>query len=127
MVYNREAVLRWRKTHPEEYKASRRRTYAKYREEILAERRLYNKRLKEEIVQHYGGKCVCCGETEIKFLTLDHINEDGFLWRKQFGRSGTVFYQWVKKMGFPKNLQLLCWNCNCAKHYYGKCPHKEGS
>lgn len=37
-------------------------------------------RLRNEVIIHYGGdppKCACCGEDNIGFLTLDHINNDG--------------------------------------------------
>ena len=35
-------------------------------------------------------------------------------------------YRWLKKHGFPKEgFQLLCYNCNCAKGFFGKCPHKK--
>ena len=32
----------------------------------------------------------------------------------------------LKKLGYPKDgYQLLCHNCNCAKGWYGACPHTE--
>src|SRR3990167_10349376 len=83
------------------------------------------KRRKLLIVQKYGGKCMCCGENKFEFLTLDHINNDGYLHRMSISRtSGDHFYKWVVKNNFPNNLQLLCWNCNCAKGFYKICPHK---
>lgn len=39
--------------------------------------------------------------------------------------SGWNFYRWLKNNGFPKkDFQLLCFNCNCAKGFFGMCPHK---
>lgn len=32
---------------------------------------------KAETLDIYGNKCVCCGETNWQFLTIDHINNDG--------------------------------------------------
>jgi len=29
---------------------------------------------KLEGIAHYGGKCSCCGEDQIEFLTLEHLN-----------------------------------------------------
>lgn len=79
------------------------------------------------VFNHYGEKCQCCGENETKFLAIDHINEDGADHRRRIPcrRSGATFYMWVVKQGFPANLQLLCHNCNMAKHMYGVCPHME--
>jgi hypothetical protein len=82
--------------------------------------------LKEEIIIAYGSICQCCGENNPEFLTIDHINEDGAKHRKEIGKSaGCNFYRWLRKNNYPKdNFQLLCYNCNCAKHRFGYCPHK---
>lgn len=84
---------------------------------------------RQKVIEHYGGACACCGEADAHFLSLDHINNDGAKHRKSLGNSagrgyqGTAFYHWVVKVGFPTDLQLLCHNCNCAKGFYGICPH----
>ena len=71
----------------------------------------------------YGGdppKCKCCGETENKFLALDHINGGG----REHRKGKFHFYRWLALNGFPKGLQVLCHNCNMAKGFYGRCPHE---
>ena len=83
---------------------------------------------KLKVIEEYGGKCVCCGETEVKFLSIDHINGGGSEERKNglHGRNGSEFYIWLIKNNYPKdNYQILCFNCNCAKGFYGKCPHNK--
>ncbi len=92
--------------------------------------KLRDKKLKSEVFSHYCNgfpRCMCCGETQIKFLTLDHINNDGGKFRKEIRVTGRNFYRWLKARDFPKEimLQLLCFNCNCAKGAFGICPHKE--
>ncbi len=81
----------------------------------------------ESVLDGYGRKCACCGEDNPAFLTLDHINNDGCKERKENGgRSGYGFYKKVVTEGFPKHLQLLCYNCNCGKHRNGGiCPHVD--
>lgn len=90
--------------------------------------RLWRK-LREEVFAAYGGKrCSCCGESEPLFLTIDHVSNNGAEMRKNgtHGRSGTAFYQWLRKSGFPSGFQVLCMNCNHGKHRNGgKCPHKS--
>lgn len=81
--------------------------------------------MKRIIIDHYGGKCACCGETELAFLTVDHINNDGNDHRKRIGGSSR-FYENIIKAGFPDDLQILCWNCNEAKRLLGHCPHNNG-
>lgn len=82
------------------------------------------------VFEAYGGfRCACCGETERKFLTLDHINNDGAQDRiKIAGKrtaAGFPTYQYLIRNGFPPGYQVLCMNCNYGKRMNkGVCPHK---
>ena len=87
----------------------------------------------QEVFNHYGARCACCGETEPMFLTVDHVNNDGYLLRKANGRRAVEagsLYRLIIRQGFPEDYQVLCYNCNCGKHRNGGvCPHHvtEGS
>ena len=92
--------------------------------------------LRKEAIQAYGGmKCSCCGETEEKFLTIDHINNDGALHRRTIGGKdgngkgmGARTWKWLKDNNYPKGFQILCMNCNHGKaRNKGICPHKSHS
>lgn len=74
------------------------------------------------VLEHYGGKCACCGEDEWKFLTIDHINNDGAAHRRVVK---TYITGWLIKNNFPPGFQILCHNCNFTKEAYGGCPHQE--
>jgi hypothetical protein len=87
----------------------------------IAKRCMAKKR--SSIMSHYGAKCSCCGETNMSYLTVDHINNDGAEHRKQV--TSARMYKWIIDNGFPVNFQILCYNCNCAKGFYGSCPHKR--
>lgn len=85
----------------------------------------------KQIRNAYGNKCNCCGETNPLFLTIDHVNNDGYKARQKNAKGkrqsefSGMYYKQIIKANFPKNLQLLCWNCNCGKHRNGGvCPHK---
>lgn len=84
------------------------------------------KKLKEEVIEAYGGECSCCGESIPAFLTVDHVNNDGAEHRKLV-RAGSTFHRWLRDNGFPKdNFRLLCWNCNSGRQFNGGiCPHSE--
>jgi hypothetical protein len=86
----------------------------------------WNKRIKQETVDAYGGKCVCCGEGTFEFLSIDHVNGGGDHHRREVGGGGVVLYQWLRKRNFPQDgrFQVLCFNCNMAKGFYGACPHE---
>lgn len=78
------------------------------------------------VIEHYGGKCACCGETQIQFLALDHIHGGGSAHRREIGLKGATFYAWIVRQDFPLGYRVLCHNCNLAIGFYGKCPHQNG-
>lgn len=82
--------------------------------------------LKRLVIEYYGGKCACCGESHLEFLQIDHVNGGGNLQRKAIRRSsGQDFYHWLKSNHFPFGFRVLCANCNSAIGYYGYCPHSK--
>jgi hypothetical protein len=101
-----------------------------WRKESLIKRAIKGKELKQIVVNHYGGVCACCGISEICFLSIDHINNDGY---KEKGHrknrvSGYHLYQKIIRENYPDNLQIYCFNCNIAKqHNGGECPHKSNA
>lgn len=74
------------------------------------------RRQRIECIDHYGGKCVFCNESNWAFLEFDHINDDG-----RFNRHAKM-PKWLIENGFPADIQLLCSNCNKAKALYGHNP-----
>ena len=83
------------------------------------------KKIKFEVLSFYSNndiKCTCCKENNYMFMSIDHINGGGTKHRKKIG-GGATFYSWLKRNGFPEGYQVLCFNCNCAKGFYGKCTH----
>lgn len=94
-----------------------------YRQYHIQKQRL----LRSKVIQHYGGKCVCCGISEKTFLAIDHVNGKGNAHRRKIKKSsGTNFYRWIIKQDFPGDLQILCYNCNMSKYLLdGICAHKH--
>jgi hypothetical protein len=82
----------------------------------------YKIKLKTEGINAYGGKCTCCGESRFEFLTLEH---KGPVPKKPNGQRVVGFYAWTiaRKLGWPSDTTILCYNCNCSKGVYGSCPH----
>lgn len=78
---------------------------------------------KARVIAEYGGKCACCGEVTLAFLTMDHIANNGAEHRREIGGSRSIYW-WLIKHEFPDGFQVLCWNCNAAKHLVGICPHQ---
>ena len=85
----------------------------------------YKRLLQEIIFCKLSPKCNCCGETNRYFLQFDHINNDGYLDRKDKSiTSAIVYYEKIIKN--IQNFQILCANCNFGKLINeGVCPHKK--
>ena len=79
-----------------------------------------------KVLEHYGNSmCSCCGEKEILFLSLDHINGGGSKERRDIKRAGDSFYRWIIVNNYPNGFRVLCHNCNWGVHVNkGICPHK---
>jgi hypothetical protein len=86
---------------------------------------------KEEVFNHYCNgdvKCQCpkCDVVDARFLTVDHIKNDGAKHRRKIGEGPWVLYWWLKKNGFPEGYRIYCYNCNCGRQRNnGICPHED--
>lgn len=81
--------------------------------------------LKLDVLQAYGGPiCVCCGESHIVFLCIDHVGGGGSQHRKAIGHKGKNFWRWLKNNGYPPGYRVLCHNCNMAIRWEKVCPHQ---
>lgn len=81
------------------------------------------RRLRDEVINGYGHRCVCCGESTRQFLTLDHVHGGGGKHRRE-SSSAYPHYEDAYKREFPDDYRLLCYNCNCSRAHSGKCPHE---
>ena len=116
----------WRASHPgyqqRKAKANQPKAQAKAREAENASKLV--------ALTYYGkGKCACvnCGFTDIRALTLDHIDGGGSRERREQKRNhkqvltGRALCRWLHLRGFPEGFQTLCMNCQFIKRY----THKE--
>jgi hypothetical protein len=122
MFNKKEYIKKWRNT------TKKGKEYRK-RNKCSPKGRATNKRwrdkLKLETIQHYGGKCTCCGEDKLIFLTIDHINGGGNKHRRELNKKGQDFYSWLRLNNWLKGYRVLCHNCNFAHSALGYCPHKD--
>ena len=125
---NRRRLNQKRKTNLEFYREKEKLRQRKWRAKDPQRNKEYEKkyyrRAKSAVFNHYGNndpKCACCGEKQMEFLCIDHINGGGSQQRKVLKRGN--IYHWLKMTKFPKGYQVLCHNCNAGKSIYGICPH----
>ncbi len=102
---------------------------AGYRERYSIRKKLYRAGFRKTVIEHYGSRCQCCEESRYEFLTIDHIDGGGSAHRKEatghVSGGGSSFHRWIIKNNFPPTLRVLCYNCNCSRRSYDKCPHEK--
>ena len=82
-------------------------------------------RLKAQVITAYGGRCVCCGETETEFLSIDHVNGGGTRERKVVNGGG-LSWRLARDSGYSDCYRVLCLNCNWSAHQgNGICVHQR--
>jgi hypothetical protein len=99
------------------------------RKKTLARIKRYRRRVRIKVLMHYGGRCSCCGESELAFLTVAHKlnngNKDTRFKKAKRRFGGLLMYLKIIRLGYPEDLTALCWNCNSGAYFnYGVCPHK---
>lgn len=73
------------------------------------------KRIRNDVINEYGGKCVNCGINDYRILCIDHVNNDGYMERKNNPNTLKI-YLFLERIGCPKDrYQLLCHHCNFLK------------
>lgn len=128
-AYHRE----YRDAHRDELRAKTKIKYINRSEEDRRKARDLQKaqyrKAKAAVADLLGGKCYCCSLDDIRFLTLDHIHNDGHVDRKAGGGVGSLTYlnRLLRDPNLKLRLRLACYNCNCARQYTeGKvCPHQQ--
>ena len=125
--YQRKYIKKWRERNKERVLKMERERYHAQTNEQKASKVAVNKarrqRLRIEAVKHYGGKCACCGESEMNFLCIDHVGGGGNAHRKVI--STKSIGEWLYANDYPAGFQVLCHNCNMAEGIYGICPHQQ--
>jgi len=113
----------WRVRNPEKRRAYTK-AYALMHPDLPEKQRLRRWRNRTECIQEYGGRCACCGESELLFLTIDHVNGGGTKHRETIGSN---IYSWLRRNNYPKEgYQVLCMNCNWGRSQNGgTCPHMQ--
>ncbi len=82
-----------------------------------------NGKIKAKVFAHYSKVvsnndipvCACCGYSDIRFLSVDHIDGRKNLSVKEKKLNSHYLWKYLIKTGLPSGYQILCHNCNIAK------------
>jgi hypothetical protein len=97
----------------------------KNKEKIRIQGKIYRENVKLKILVYYSKtdppQCADPHHThdvpftDIRALTIDHINGGGSEHRREMRKKGNTFYNWLKKNYYPNGYQCLCVNCQFIK------------
>ncbi len=80
---------------------------------------LFAYKRRKKIIEHYGGKCECCGEDHYEFMAIEHIFENGTEDIKKSGGYGKMLAK-IAKHKSPE-YRVLCHNCNMSTSCQCEC------
>lgn len=108
----KEQKKKYNKKYKKEY-------YLINKEKLDKKNKDYNKNIKIQVFNLLGGcKCVICGDEELSHLTIDHIDNTGYLDKRKGLRDHSLYRAIVNNKLTKEqflNLRVLCYNCNCGR------------
>lgn len=85
-----------------------------HKKPVMLENLSLERRLHKAVLLKYGGVCNGCGETELGFLTIEHINGGGGREvQESFKGKPYKFYRYLRDNLIRNDITILCYNCNC--------------
>lgn len=127
--YSREQGRRLYKENPDRYKITSSKWYHAHKDNVKAYRkknidniriyrRAYENKIRLDVLDLLGRKCVRCGFDDWQGLQIDHINGGGSKEMRLFKRPKTMYKYYLDHPEEAKaKLQTLCANCNQIKKY----------
>ena len=110
----RKKRQKWDKENPEKLRAQRQRYAKKHAKELYLAHKNHNDDLRFSAIANLGNVCVNCGITDVRVLTIDHVNNNGNVHRKKV--SAVKLYRQLRDREVDmSDYQVLCWNCNYLK------------
>lgn len=126
----KEYIQQYQGEHKDEYNAYAREYYRKNRERINARRNTVEQKqarrlrvnarrnkIRIELLNMFGGKCIKCGFSDWRALQIDHINGGGSKERKIIRDTWKYMRIIIQDKNREEKYQLLCSNCNWIKRY----------
>ena len=113
---------RWKKTPhgAAKVKEYAKKYRAKHRASLSNKQTIYIRKKRVTLIELMDSKCVCCGEDDPIYLQVDHVYNDGYKDNVRtssgISRAKVTVKQYLET---PDRFQLLCSNCNHAKHKNG--------
>ena len=113
-----EIQRRYREKYHERLKKDARERYHANIQKSRDKGRKTRERMRDEIFDILGRRCVVCGFADIRALQFDHINGGGNEDNKQRHRETRLIYMRNNPDETKSKFQVLCANCNSIKRHF---------
>jgi hypothetical protein len=122
--FQKDYNTRWAADHRDYFLRRIKLDYTKRGDILRALSRANRAKLKKEVLSHYSGNPPFCVNpykihddlfTDIRCLTIDHVNGRGLAHKLREGISGGGMCAWLKRNNYPNGYQVLCMNCQRIK------------
>lgn len=117
-IYCKDHIKLRRIKYKESTKSSRKLAKKNYLKSVKGKQNAKSKRnkLRNEALDKLGKACKFCGEKYYEFLSIDHVNNDGY---EDKTHKQTKLKNIIKEKDLEK-FQILCYNCNWEKYVLTK-------
>jgi len=124
--------IAYRKKNEKEIKERNKKYRSTHKERLTVQSKIYVRNVRRKLIELIGNMsekrkpiCMCCGEDDLMYLQIDHVYNDGSKDKQKNNlyRRG-VLHTRREYLKNPKRFQLLCANCNYAKHKNGGVLYK---
>ena len=108
-----------KKEYERKNSARRRQNNPEYMQSAIYRSKMKNKLSVFSYYSNGSMQCVKCNYSDIRALSIDHIEGDGCKHKNKKGErmKGDEIYRWIKRNNFPPGFQILCMNCQFIKRY----------
>ena len=108
----------YREKHLEQYRKWQKDWYQRHGKKHAKESR---RKIRIELINLLGGKCVRCGFDDYRALQIDHVHGNGAKDRAKYRTTYSYHKAILNKIkAGSKDYQLLCANCNWIKRFEKK-------
>lgn len=118
---NKEEKLEWQRNYHLKNRDNQNKYSREWNKRNKEKMDLYRLKRKQNAMLPYceNGLICCkkCGYTDIRALSIDHINGGG---NQQNNKIKNNIYKWLKDNNYPKGFQVLCMNCQWVKRSENK-------
>ena len=114
-----ECSKQYAQEHKESIRDIQKKWVSSNKEHVYKKNKERRDKIRNEVLLAYGGRCECCGENNLGFLSIYPKNDE----EKETTINVQRLRARLKRLGFPDEYEVLCKNCRFSIVRIGFCEH----